>query len=186
MLFRQLHEPEPWIATVDEVLTPSECSALIAHAEALGFDDAPITTRGGPVLNQAFRNNTRVMEDDPDRAADLWGRLEEVVPVRIEGWRAVGLNERFRIYRYEPGQFFRWHLDGAFQRSFRERSLVTLMIYLNEGFRGGRTEFDLIGDVEPERGMALLFQHCALHQGARVVEGVKYVLRTDVMYRYPG
>jgi hypothetical protein len=30
--------------------------------------------------------------------------------------------------------------------------------------------------------MALLFQHEVLHEGCAVESGVKYVLRTDVMY----
>lgn len=33
--------------------------------------------------------------------------------------------------------------------------------------------------------MALLFEHRVLHQGAPLLEGVKYVMRTDVMYRAP-
>jgi hypothetical protein len=37
--------------------------------------------------------------------------------------------------------------------------------------------------VAPRRGTALLFQHMLLHEGSVVHEGVKDVLRTDVMYR---
>jgi hypothetical protein len=42
----------------------------------------------------------------------------------------------------------------------------------------------LIGfiDVKPERGMALLFKHEVLPEGATVNAGRKYVLRTDVMF----
>ncbi len=56
---------------------------------------------------------------------------------------------------------------------------------LNEEFTGGSTDFDLVGSVVPETGMALLFEHRVLHQGAPLLEGVKYVMRTDVMYRAP-
>jgi hypothetical protein len=31
--------------------------------------------------------------------------------------------------------------------------------------------------------MALLFQHQLLHEGSEVTSGVKYVVRSDVMYR---
>jgi hypothetical protein len=37
--------------------------------------------------------------------------------------------------------------------------------------------------VKPECGKALFFIHDQLHEGAPVVEGCKYVMRTDVMYR---
>lgn len=131
------------------------------------------------------RNNTRVMVDDVKRAAALWQRVREHVPAVRDGWRAVGLNERFRFYRYEPGRYFKWHYAGAFERSPKERSFLTLMIYLNEGMVGGATELDELGRVEPETGKALLFQHAIRHQGAPIEKGTKYVLRTDVMYRAP-
>jgi prolyl 4-hydroxylase len=37
--------------------------------------------------------------------------------------------------------------------------------------------------VEPRTGRALVFDHGIEHQGAPVVAGVKYVLRTDLMFR---
>lgn len=172
-----------WIVTVDEVLSAEECRALVDEAESTGFEAAPITTAAGFVHNTRVRNNGRVMRDDPDRAAWLWERMRDHAPAKRDGLRAVGLNERLRVYRYEPGQYFRWHFDGAFVRDEREESLLTLMVYLNGDFMGGETEFDQVGRVVPETGKALLFQHHVLHQGAAVLEGCKYVLRTDVMYR---
>ena len=50
----------------------------------------------------------------------------------------VGANERFRCYRYKPGQKFAAHYDGAFERDETERSLLTFMVYLNDDFEGGR------------------------------------------------
>jgi saccharopine dehydrogenase (NAD+, L-lysine-forming) len=46
----------------------------------------------------------------------------DVVPsdclaAHLHGRRPVGVNERFRCYRYEPGQRFAPHYDGAYQRS---------------------------------------------------------------------
>jgi prolyl 4-hydroxylase len=40
--------------------------------------------------------------------------------------------------------------------------------------------------VTPEAGLALIFDHDLLHEGAAVLEGQKYVLRSDVMYGLPG
>jgi len=56
------------------------------------------------------------------------------------------------------------------------------MIYLNDDFKGGETKFnDLI--VAPKKGTALIFYHYLEHEGSEVIEGTKYVLRTDIMYR---
>ena len=39
--------------------------------------------------------------------------------------------------------------------------------------------------IKPKQGQVLIFEHQQLHEGAPVLTGQKYVLRTDVMYRYP-
>jgi len=57
------------------------------------------------------------------------------------------------------------------------------MVYLNEDFTGGTTAFHDFGvEATPRTGAALLFQHQLLHEGCVVRSGIKYVLRSDVMY----
>ena len=48
---------------------------------------------------------------------------------------------------------------------------------------GGTTSLHLNEQIQPKCGRALLFQHRQLHEGREVTSGVKYVPRTDVMYR---
>ena len=98
-----------------------------------------------------------------------------------ERLHARGLNERFRFYRYGPGQRFAPHVDGAYERTNGERSRLTFMIYLNEGYQGGETRFGW-HTITGRTGMALWFDHRLRHEGAELIEGVKYVLRSDVMY----
>jgi predicted 2-oxoglutarate/Fe(II)-dependent dioxygenase YbiX len=170
--------------TIPGVLSDHECDALVREAEAIGFSDAPITTAMGFVMRLDVRNNTRVILDDHARAKLLWERVAARIPVELgRAQIVVGLNERFRFYRYHEGQYFEWHRDGAFHRNAQESSLLTLMFYLNDGFRGGHTEFAEFPAVEPKRGAALVFAHGLRHRGAPVREGTKYVLRTDVMVR---
>jgi prolyl 4-hydroxylase len=171
------------VVTVPDVLTGGDCKMLIGMLEGQGFDEAPITTIAGPVMNKQIRNNTRVIFDHQELANRIYARIEHALPM-VCGTKPVGANERFRAYRYEPGQRFAPHLDGCFQRTANERSELTLMIYLNDGFGGGATKFlDYEIEVVPKTGMALLFQHRILHEGAVVTNGTKYVLRSDVMYR---
>lgn len=96
------------------------------------------------------------------------------------GRRLVGLNPRLRYYRNVPGQRFRWHADGAVSNSHGHRSILTFMIYLNDGYQVGGTRFRWT-EVVPERGMDLVFDHDQSHEGAEVISGSKYVLRSDVM-----
>ena len=108
------------------------------------------------------------------------------------------LNERMRFLKYGKGQYFRPHYDGTFRvPGGDEQSLYTLHLYLNgvrdeseEGkLEGGATTFhsDDGGrdfDVDPKAGRVLIFQHRGLmHSGADVLEGLKYTLRTDLMYK---
>jgi prolyl 4-hydroxylase len=171
----------PRIFTIPAVLDAAECSEMIARAESGGFDVAPINAAGGVRVVRDTRNNDRVMIDDELLAAMLWQRIRDEAPVMLEGRQARGLNERFRFYRYTRGQKFDWHSDGSFERGNGERSFLTFMVYLNEGYTGGETKFDHCS-VTGETGMALVFEHGLIHQGAEVTDGVKYVLRSDIMY----
>jgi prolyl 4-hydroxylase len=179
---------EDKIFTISDVLTSAECQEFIKNSEGVGYGDAPISTAGGFVMRKDVRNNTRVMLDDPATVDSIWQRLKPFVPERIEGWSAVGLNERIRYYRYEAKQYFAWHYNGCYRRNENEESKLTLMLYLNDDFTGGETKFnlkypdnDLV--VKPEKGMALLFDHYLFHEGSAVISGIKYVLRSDVMYQ---
>lgn len=180
----RLDQRAPLVWAAPGIFASEECAELVRRIEALGPTDAPITTAAGFVMRPDIRNNTRVVFDDEALAADLFARLRGVIPEELCGMNAVGANERFRCYRYEPGQRFAPHYDGAFVRDDHERSLLTLMVYLNETFTGGRTAFHHYGvETTPKAGDALLFQHRLLHEGCVVESGAKYVLRSDVMYR---
>lgn len=178
------------IFTIENILSPAECAEYIELTENIGYAPAPITTLRGFEMRPDIRNNERVILDDVERAANLWQRVSAYIPEKIGRWRAIGLNERFRFYRYEPGQKFALHHDGSYRRENGEESLLTFMIYLNEGFEGGETRFYLNRyyghnseiSVVPVTGMALCFIHNLAHEGASVIRGRKYVLRSDVMY----
>lgn len=177
-----LHAPLVW--TIDDVLSAAECAEEIARIEALGPEVATINAVGGPRLDTGTRNNDRVIFDDVALAERLFARVRSRLPDRLMGRVPVAANERFRGYRYRPGQRFAPHYDGSFIRNEDERSLLTFMVYLNEGYEGGETDFlELRQKITPRRGQALLFQHFLLHEGCTVRAGQKYALRSDIMYR---
>jgi len=179
------------IFVVRQFLTSDECDRFISRAESLDFQAATISTVLGPLEAKDYRDNDRVVLDDSDLAAELWIKARPHVPavladVLSRRCEAVGFNERFRFYRYGAGQRLAPRADGRFKRESGEESRLTWMIYLNDNFSGGETAFYLYEDVLsvcPERGMALAFFHEHVHEGAPVLSGRKYVLRTDVMYR---
>lgn len=180
----------PDVAVLNDFMPREKCQSFIDMSEARDYEPAPITTARGPRMAPDVRNNERVIFDDAELSAQLYDRLRSFAP-RMGQWSPVGLNERWRFYRYDPGQQFDWHQDGYYERENGERSFFTFLIYLNDDYEGGGTSFTdrYRGEgafkpfcVRPQTGMALLFHHPLLHRGDPVIAGRKYVMRTDVMF----
>lgn len=169
------------IFTIHGALSDERCDELIAFSEDEGYEEATITTAAGFVMAKDVRNNDRVIVDSFEFADEFWPLVADYIPSDFLDREVIGLNERFRFYRYAPGQQFDWHYDGYYQRDNGEQSQFTLIFYLNDGFEGGATDFEEVS-VKPEKGAALVFWHPIRHRGAPVISGTKYVLRTDIMY----
>lgn len=162
---------------------PQECGDFIAKSEAIGYQPATVQTESGQRLVTSVRNNNRVIYKDEVLAGELWKSLQPLAPQQIGNSKAVGLNELFRFYKYQPSQEFKRHRDQSYIRDNGEASYYTFMIYLNDDYYGGETTFnDLI--IQPQTGLALIFSHDLKHEGSPVKSGTKYVLRTDIMFRF--
>ena len=195
------------------LLSKDECNRLILAAEYEEF--------GYTLYDQRYRGNLRLSTVDRGLSSALWERIQAHVPAAISDpqvngkiWRAVGLNEMFRLAKYRPGDRFAVHADACFVRNKmgvargrpEERSMLTVNVYLNTDFEGGRTRFytsdvkwgavdpdqskHLVYALEPEAGAACVFPQLPgaslMHDGEEVRGSevqFKYLLRTDVMYR---
>ena len=129
-----------------------------------------------------------IIKDSVDKAECLWNKIKDTIPSNFKGLEVVGLNERLRFLRYDPGEYFKPHRDGSFVRADNsEKSLITIQLYLSEGFEGGETTFfgpnNEKVSVVPKTGMVLVFEHPLLHEGSLLKSGRKYSMRTDVMYK---
>jgi len=205
-----------YVKVLDDVFTPKECAELIALAESdQQWKQAAVHYGLGPNQNYVdtdYRNSLRILRFDHEAADKIYQRLlpyvQDMVRIQpgdewagivgshgnVEGtWDLVGINERLSFLRYEKGNYFRPHCDSLQELPDGRRARVTLQIYLGEdGVKGGATR--ILGnkgryiDIEPKKGRVLIFQHKGLlHSGEDVVEGVKYAVRSDFMFRvkYP-
>lgn len=170
---------------IENFLTPQECDDYLIWSEQKGYEDAKVQIDGKQVDFKSIRNNQRITFIDIPLAEKIWTRLEPFVQKTFGNSSAIGLNELFRFYKYENGQRFKKHIDGSYVRNEQEASQFTLLIYLNDDFEGGETTFETMS-VKPSTGMALIFYHGIKHAGEPVAAGVKYVLRTDIMFRITG
>ncbi|WP_404941496.1 2OG-Fe(II) oxygenase [Pseudomonas danubii] len=180
---------------IHEFLSASECEALIEAMEQCGFASA------GSDYPSSYRDNDRIVTDDPALAGRLFERLKHCAwrmprlgtVIDEDGWRLVGINERLRFCRYRPGTQFRAHQDGVHHRQ-RQQSRLTFMIYLNDdAFSGGETVFfegrsaamsnrNSTLRLRPRKGSLIVFDHTLWHAGALVDAGQKYIMRSDLMY----
>lgn len=196
------------------VLSVEECQHLIEITESLGYlKDAAVS------LPRSVRHNdnvTWVVDEETD--AIIWNRCKHLITDEkqiFDGKKTLGLNARFRFYRYHAGDFFKAHTDGSWPGSrvingelvadaYTDRwSQLTFVIFLSEDFDGGSTEF-IVNKNNPEFpvhsmddaitvgirtpiGGVLCFPHGThplhrLHSSAQITSGIKYIIRTDVLY----
>jgi predicted 2-oxoglutarate/Fe(II)-dependent dioxygenase YbiX len=177
----RFHAVSPSVFTISDFLSDSECDDLITLAERQQFSSAGVRTAAGEKAMPMIRNNERTMIVHPQWVQMLWQRLNNQPLPSFDGQNPCGLPRELRFYKYSAGQRFKMHKDGPWMEDGL-RSRLTMLVYLNEGFEGGQTQFKEFA-VTPVRGEALLFVHETWHEGAAVTSGVKYVLRSDVMYR---
>jgi len=195
------------------VISPSECEYYVEQTEIFGYekligykpdhrDNQRIVIKNEELCNLLFERIKPFLP--PEIAVPDDSAMKMTAEFGTQGkWQVLGLNECWRFCRYYPGGHFAPHYDGAFARSENERSLLTFMIYLNGGFEGGETNFlendqllqknadgkyqgdanKILESIVPEPGLALIFLHPQMHEGARLKSGVKYILRSDIMYR---
>jgi hypothetical protein len=188
------------------VLLPGFLSAETCSRYVRYFSTLPLVKPGPPGRDEATRTNSRLAVEDTEFARRLFsqtGLLEAVKGWEVKVGKRVltvrGLHSKIRIYRYDEGTFFGRHYDESTRDSATGFvSYWTLLVYLTgreDGVEGGETVFYLPGGrkgqekeivVDIERGLALLHRHggsdCLLHEGRTVTKGVKWVLRSDLVF----
>jgi len=223
---------------LDDVLTPGICQDLIETCEKLEFlefrrgafialDTMQIVVSedvASAVAERVRHHIGSCLQEVEARRREMEGGEDN------DGARLVfsGLNRRWRVYKYAPGgmDFFAPHIDAAFLPSgINEKnelvwdlssdddeetvSRLTILMYLNDDFVGGSTDFyepkisqtegeppAMIASVQPVTGSCLLFAqgvgenavagariYWPMHEGSPVMSGrPKYVIRSDILF----
>lgn len=180
-------EPNVWM--LDALLEPWLCDYVIAMA-------APVLTRGKVLDDEGMetvreeRTNT-VMHfglTDSDVILELISaRLAAAAEMPAENGEALG------VLHYATGEVYKPHVDyipetvaNAHILDRLGQRVRTLLVYLNDGFEGGATEFPhLKVGYKPPRGCSLIFDSVkpdgsvdpmTLHVGAPPTAGQKWVI----------
>lgn len=191
------------------VLSLDECRELVELSESLGYlPDAAVS------LPREVRHNDNVVWiTDPQTDQLIWQRVEEQASQNLDIFdnrRPLGLNARFRFYRYSQGDYFKAHTDGAWPGSrvvdgvlvadaYPDRfSAMTFLMFLNDDFTGGATRFLVtessggngsvnVVDIRTPAGGVLCFPHGmhplhCVHSSEPIEKGIKYIIRTDMLF----
>lgn len=187
------------------VFTAQECENFIKQTEELGYlEDAAVS------LPRSVRHNDNITWVVDDLTHDIiWNRCKDYMIDNKEifyGKKTLGINKRFRFYKYSEGDFFKLHSDGSWPGSrvvnkeliadfYKDRySQMTFLILLSEDFQGGETQFIVNKNGEKElvnirtpKGGVLCFPHGlhplhCLHSSNTITSGIKYIIRTDVLF----
>ena len=140
---------------------------------------------------EIFERNAKGELDKPDEMLDgkyarfdfTDERLARLVGERL-GTEYV-VSPRFYVSKYWEGGSIEEHFDGNFEAEVggvAMKSKFSVVVYLNADFTGGGTRFSESGDVvKPVAGKCLVFDQKLEHSGEKVEEGIKYILRTDLI-----
>eukprot|EP01060_Flectonema_neradi_P034394 TRINITY_DN6025_c0_g1_i5.p1 TRINITY_DN6025_c0_g1~~TRINITY_DN6025_c0_g1_i5.p1 ORF type:complete len:325 (+),score=56.53 TRINITY_DN6025_c0_g1_i5:55-1029(+) len=200
-----------------QLLTTDECQAICEAAEAHAGGLSRVELCGGKnrICNRVAFRSTQL-----DKI--LWNRVSKHLDVifitpensdlflsrGMEGkWKPTGLSGVYRVVKYTSGGHIAPHFDGEFVASKESRSIKTILIYLNEGYEEGRTNFldhrdddiglryfqtangatqaspdDIIASVPIETGIGVVFDAKMLHEGTTLKSGTKWLLRADIVY----
>ncbi|POW22449.1 hypothetical protein PSHT_01132 [Puccinia striiformis] len=122
-----------------------------------------------------------------------------------------GLNPNLRFYRYKKGHKFEKHFDDSIpSKLVTEYTLLIYLtgskssrndkdeeevleggetVFYDPPIRSskrvGKPEYPIAASIKPATGLALIHRHgshCLLHEAREVVSGVKYVLRSDLIF----
>jgi NAD+ synthase (glutamine-hydrolysing) len=123
-----------------------------------------------------------------------------------EQWRAIGINPLFRVMKYTNDDVLYPHYDDSFYKSDTQRSLKTVILSVQAADLGGATRFlkdeqlslpfekrdfsdkpeitkdDEVIQMFNKEGSALVFNHRILHDGQKIEQGEKIIIRTEIMY----
>ena len=172
--------PDPYIALYPALFSPAECKYL-AMLAAPWLEQARVTVDGDEKQVETVR--------DADSSA-ISHLTEDLIVQRINRCIAAATGTRpewgepLNVLRYKQGQQFRPHHDGRGSGEGPMR-IMTALIWLNEQFDGGETEFPRLKiRVRGGIGDMLVFRNFRddgseddrlIHAGLPVSQGVKWM-----------
>ncbi|KAF9046772.1 hypothetical protein BJ165DRAFT_1474174 [Panaeolus papilionaceus] len=153
----------PGAFVITSTLDPHESAALVMAAEKIGLlPDEPIG--GSAAQKESVLAHNFVWLADEVFERGLFERIRDLLPQEVNGGKVMGINKRFRLYRYRKGSVYRPHIDGAWPASSisdtnpptyvydsdpKLYSRLTLLLYLNSGSPPPSSQDEASSELQP-------------------------------------
>jgi len=209
-------------------LSKDECLRLIKESETRGFKkSAPSGGGHGRTGREGARTSWFSVTHDQQFVDGIWKKVERYLPDDLsflkqntyfdsktngKEWKTAFVHDKLRVYKYEVGDSFPEHYDYKIKReseddegAFTDQSFLTLLVYLNDDFKGGETGYWMNDEgihcrfmrnenkanggkehqrvIIPVTGKAIVQDQNILHEGMPPTQGTKYILRMDIIHR---
>lgn len=208
------------IIVIDDFLSQDECAWMLEQlADKASW--VGVNKYGNTHFTQDAQDteNLRASMYNADLAQSFFQRLAGHIPMiqnneksRIlqphEYWRATGVNPLMRFIRYQGEHFLVPHYDDTFIFNRHQKTLMSLIIYLEDSEAQTRfikdSQLDLpeaqrnyrdwehladdkdsILAIQAKKGRAVLFNHRVLHDATSPALLQKTIIRSDVIFNAP-
>jgi prolyl 4-hydroxylase len=181
------HNSKKWIWEYPSFLSQSECRDIIQLAKKQGLQKSQ-------VKDFNVNNNYRISETawlSPSQHTlvfDIFDKIEKMMNISKKNF------ELLQIVHYYPNGFFKWHYDQCNDKEkwcqkeihrLKGYRLFTILIYLNDDYTGGITQFKYYKNKKYTQGDAVIFRNintdtCQIesksyHQGSPITSGEKWI-----------
>lgn len=162
-----------WI--INNLLTKTECHFLILEATRNQFKKA----RNGEKYDRY--NQETFLSDDAMLNLIRRRLYKKLSYPRIGLFRPNDTTPVLEFYHYSEGNYITRHQDAPISISESVKSTHTLVIYLNNNFKGGETYFEANNiQIKANTGCGILFKQSLNHEAKALIEGNKYILRLSI------
>jgi hypothetical protein len=184
---KKIHE-NPFIGTIDNFLTSSECEHFIDLSNGKLKRALVSSQKKGEISSGRTGSNYWIPHNKDEITQKVSKRIAEYVKIPLEN------AESFQLIQYDEKQEYRNHYDGWLhdnsEKTLRNikyggQRMLTVLVYLNDVEEGGGTRFSKLNiSIEAKKGRMLIFQNVykntnirhelSEHCGMPVVKGYKY------------
>ena len=189
MLALKYGRQEYEVIEYENFLTHEECDMLLSKVRATPMHESTVSNDDGDrIVNTAVRKSKSCwIKDEDDAIAEIISKkVQKHVPLPIDH------QEDLQVVRYDPDEYYHPHYDTPYLSSaipyfnkYHGPRVATCIIYLNDDYEGGETEFFLVNKVvKPKKGKAVIFFNIdsdlvlipeSIHMGRVVTRGTKWI-----------